>query len=480
MPSHTADDLADAAWEMADGSIAPSERLKQVIEAAKAVGGSLASLTVLDNDPYRQWTPARRRDGEWFAEAIDALGIVGRIHLRGLHYVFLGRTRPDGTPHPNTLKGWGWLEDAAKAARWLGLVPFEKIVDARNAEPVVRLASAGDEPGAVWLSPASEPCPSAIELPDIDIYVPVFDMLPGFSLTGFKRAQPYRIVLIGEKVSLEHVLYPVAEEYDADLYLPTGDISDTHIHRITADAADDGRPLRVLYFADCDPGGWNMGIAVARKLQALRDLYFPGLEFQLRRVALTPDQVREHGLPSNPIKSGDPRSRAWKEAMGLEGTEIDALASLQPDLLREIAEDAILDYYDPDLDYRVSRAKNELRHEIRTQLNEQTGGELLRRKARAVERCREIEEAAQRRLGEAVQAAVARENQRIDEDLAVLYREINDGLAVDLDAVQWPSGGLIPPRPELPPEPEPLIDSALSWVEQTRRLIASKKYEEGA
>lgn len=30
-------------------------------------------------------------------------------------------------------------EEAAKAARWLGLVPFEKIVDERNEPPVFAL-----------------------------------------------------------------------------------------------------------------------------------------------------------------------------------------------------------------------------------------------------------------------------------------------------------------------------------------------------
>ena len=29
------------------------------------------------------------------------------------------------------------------------------------------------------------------------------------------------------------------------------------------------RPLIVFYFADCDPSGWQMGISVSRKLQAL-------------------------------------------------------------------------------------------------------------------------------------------------------------------------------------------------------------------
>jgi hypothetical protein len=38
-----------------------------------------------------------------------------------------------------------------------------------------------------------------------------------------------------------------------------------------------------------------MGISVARKLQAFRAVFYPEIEFELLRVALTPDQVRECG-----------------------------------------------------------------------------------------------------------------------------------------------------------------------------------------
>ena len=46
--------------------------------------------------------------------------------------------------------------------------------------------------------------------------------------------------------------------------------------------------MRVFYFADCDPAGWQMPISVARKLQAQKALHFPELEFEVHRVALYP------------------------------------------------------------------------------------------------------------------------------------------------------------------------------------------------
>ena len=44
--------------------------------------------------------------------------------------------------------------------------------------------------------------------------------------------QPYRLVLIGEKSSLGRVLTPLAAGYQADLYLPTGEISDTLMYQM--------------------------------------------------------------------------------------------------------------------------------------------------------------------------------------------------------------------------------------------------------
>jgi hypothetical protein len=291
-------------------------------------GCSLKDLTVLapQNDPFRVDTPARHRDGKWLAITARDLGLGDRkIHLRGLHYMVLGRIKPDGSKYRNTDADWLWLQgDAAKAARWLGYIPFDQIVDQRNAEPEVREFSRPD-PWA-YLTVGID-----VDLPDAD------DIMPGLAVEDFRGVQPYRVTMIGEKSSLADVLGPLARDYRADLYLPTGEMSDTLIYRIARTAAADGRPLVVLYFADCDPAGWQMPISVGRKLQAHRELLGGRFEFEVHRVALTPDQVREYGLPSTPLKDTEKRASSWQREMQVEQTEIDALASLHPDLLLRIA-----------------------------------------------------------------------------------------------------------------------------------------------
>ena len=189
--------------------------------------------------------------------------------------------------------------------------------------------------------------------------------------------QPCRLALVGEKSSLAEVLSPLADRYDADLFLPTGEISDTQIYLMARAAEGDSRPLVVLYFADCDPAGWQMGISVSRKLQALKILLLQMPDFEVRRVALLPGQVREHGLPSTPLKATEKRADPWRAAMGVEQTEIDALASLRPELLRQAAEDAIGPFYDRTLNSRVAAARRRWLSEAQEAVERATDAEQL-------------------------------------------------------------------------------------------------------
>jgi hypothetical protein len=112
-------------------------------------------------------------------------------------------------------------------------------------------------------------------------------------LAGFAARQPYRLVDFGEKTSLADVLGPVAEAYQADLYLCSGQISDTLVYRIAAN----GRPLVVFTFSDFDPSGhWDMPTVIGRKLQTFQASHFPGLDFKVVVAALTVEQVAEFRL----------------------------------------------------------------------------------------------------------------------------------------------------------------------------------------
>jgi hypothetical protein len=416
--------------------------LRLALDVARAERGlSMKDLTVLSaqRDPFRLDTPARHRDGQWLADAITDLGLTGRrIHLRGLHYAVLGRTKPDGSPYTNTDDEWTWIsETAGKAARWLGYVPFEQIVDQRNDEPVIRVFDQ-PEPDA-WLTVGVR-----VDIPD------AADLMPEAVIEGFAGVQPYKLAIFGEKSSLTEVLAPLAEAYRADLYLPTGEISDTLLHRMATVGAADGRPMVVLCFSDSDPGGWQMPISIARKLQAFRVLLCPELDFEVHRVALTPDQVREYGLPYTPLKETERRGDSWRELMGVEQTEIDALASLRPDLLREIARDALDQFFDHTLDSRVFAAESQWYRDAAWTLENSTD---------------------QAALGQLRTLAAERLTEMQDE-----IRQLNAQMRVAADGFE------LPPIPEAPPaavpirRSAPLIDSRWSFAEQCHALIESKAY----
>ena len=287
--------------------------LRERIEAEVELRGlPLRALTVMSNltDPYRIDTPANRRDAEWLAQAWETSGARRPIHLRGLHYAIVSTPEvpamPGGQPYHNTFECWTWLQAVANKARWLGVVRFEDVTDERNAAPQIHTEyvdeietgiSTKDGLAHLWL-PGS-----------------IADLLPEVSVSLVSARQAYRLVFIGEKQSLEAVLLPLAREYRAELVLPTGELSTTLLYGITKRAWQDGRPCRIFYCSDFDPTGFHMPIEVSRKLQALVDDRFPELDVQLRRCALTADQVQDLGLPSTPMKVRFPRNFVFQAGM---------------------------------------------------------------------------------------------------------------------------------------------------------------------
>lgn len=422
---------------------------------------SMKDLTVLavQNDPFRIDTPAGHRDGEWLAMNAERLGLADRtIHLRGLHYALVtdAPAKPNGGTYRNTEADWEWLQDkAADAARWLGYIGFDRIVDQRNDKPTVRV----HKPLQPWpyLSVGID-----VDIPD------AADVEPRVGVLNFDGVQPYKLVLIGEKSSLAEALDPIADRYTADLYLPTGEISDTLIYQLAKVGAEDGRPMVVFYFSDADPAGWQMPISVSRKLQAFtalgtvdvpvqdgygngyaRQVDFADLQFEVHRVALTPDQVREYELPSTPLKATEKRADAWQEAMGVEQTEIDALASLRPDLLRQLARGAIEPFYDSTLASRVWQARDEWHRQAQTIVDEAIDQDRLDR----------LRDEAARKLAEL--------RDEID--------AINNALQLDASDFDLPPA-VVPVAEADGSNGLPLLDSRWSFAEQTRALIESKAY----
>jgi hypothetical protein len=371
-----------------------------------------------------------------------------RLHLRDIHYAFIGKAvLSDGTPYINTDENWNWLQShAAKAARWLGYVPFDAITDARNEAPLIRVREPLSQDG-VWANISTG---VYVERPSLG------SIMPRATLFGFEREQPYRLAFFGEKTSLASILEPIANHYGADLYLPTGEISDTQLHTMASTGSADGRKLIVFTLTDFDPAGWQMSVSIGRKLQAFKDLSFPDLEFEVRPIALTGEQARSLDLPSTPLKETERRGSKWRAAMGWEQTEINALSTLQPDVLRKIVQEAVAPFIDHTLGPRIRKAKAEWERRAYEQIQEQLDAEQLSA----------LRADAEERLSE-----MCMELDRIKAEIESAMSDIR----VDV------------PKPEIPEididdtlQGKPLVASAWPWPDQTKALKAHKSYTNGA
>jgi hypothetical protein len=417
-------------------------------ELQEETGLTLDELSVFSgqNDPYRQDTDEKHREGAWLRRMMDThLTRTASIHLRGLHYVLVtkGVIKPDGQQYRNIHKHWFWMSDrVSRAARWLGYVPFDRIVDERNAPPVIRPAALRLDPAStIWLASA----------PDFSN----FDKRELGPQAGLLEEpvspQKYRLACFGEKTSLEAVLLPVAEWCNADLYLAAGEQTISGIWCAARDAVADGRELIVFVFADCDPGGWQMVVSIAHKLRALRDLLFPKLRYRAFAPALTIDQVNSLDLPSTPLKETERRGTRWKDAFGIEQTEIDALATLQPLELDRIARQAIAPFFDETLKDRIEDATVDWQRAAQRRLNA----------------------AAARTAGYArLRADAATAIAQAQEALEAL-ESATDELDVDLPEFEMPE-----PEPDDDDADEPLVSSDMPLLEHVTKLKKRKGYED--
>jgi arsenate reductase-like glutaredoxin family protein len=343
--------------------------------------------------------------------------------------------KPNGTNYKNTYEDWTWLTTVAgKAARWLGYVPFDQIVDKRNAAPIIHRRAR--ENLDAWADASLD-----IDFPDEVGPIPVS--------TGFVPRQPYQFVIFGEKASLEEVVLPLAERFEADLYLVTGEISDTYIYQIAKDAVADGRPLIVFTLSDADPSGWQMPVSIGRKLQAFQDLLFPTLKFELVTAALTIEQVNHLNLPESPLSPKEKRADKWRDAHGIEQTEIDALTTPErQDDLRQIINDAFIPYFDFDLERRVAKAKAKWTKAAQNAIDAAVDTDRLQ--------------------------AVRDRADVIRTEITDLDSELNDIAAgIELPPMRVPEASIDEDLPR-----QALISLDHDWIEATEALKAHRKYQD--
>lgn len=171
----------------------------------------------------------------------------------------------------------------------------------------------------------------------------------GAQIRGYRRdkqaGQHVYVELWCEAAGMMPQLHRVADEYSVPVYSCGGFSSLSAVRHIVDRVVKRNVPTVLLHVGDLDPSGASIYDAMTEDAMAFleRDALLRGVHrLEPVRVALTPAQVVDHGLPTAPAKASDGRSRNWQG-----GTcQVEALP---PDVLAEIVGEAILCRLDEEL-----------------------------------------------------------------------------------------------------------------------------------
>jgi hypothetical protein len=451
----------------ADTEIIGADTYDLIVALAEALGRPVKTLLALapNNDPFFAGRGARREGAEWFAELWNRFGFGPGTHIRRVHYILVSQGEPiiwiDGTAYQNTDNCWYNLKTSSRDARYLRLVPIEHFDDRRNDgvhEYLFSSAQAAtltveeanhlstDLSALWWLSSGlCEPSDYVFEPPVVD--------------------QRYHIELWAEKTTMNDVLLDLGQLYGLNVVAATGEISLTHCHRLVERAKTIGRPVRILYNTDFDPGGMSMPVAAARKIEFLIRRDALDLDIQLRPIVLTHEQCVHYRLPRTPIKESESRGEKFEERFGKGATELDALEALHPGELRRLLVNEINRYHDYDLDDRVAEAAEGVRGE----LGEIRDGILYRHKATLAALRKDLGELVRKINAELKRIAgrYAKAFKKITERHNELQTKITEELEDEAPDVD---GGMEWPEPDEGDEDDdPLFDSTRDYVEQADR-----------
>lgn len=165
------------------------------------------------------------------------------------------------------------------------------------------------------------------------------DSWKGFSMPMWEE-QPRNVLISLEKDALSRLVSRVANRYSVRTFPTRGYPSFSYVQRMANYIQNQlgGKPTAVLYFGDFDPSGVDIERDLSQRLEK-----YGATQFKVKRIALTPDQIRDHQLPPMPVKRSDARSEGFLEEFGDRAVELDAL---DPNRLQRLVEEAILEQID--------------------------------------------------------------------------------------------------------------------------------------
>src|SRR6266487_587777 len=328
------------------------ETISETAKKAKLPVKMLLALSP-GNDPFFVGSPSQIRLAVWFQRNWTPLR-TRELHLRGIHYALVGSAQDwNGRPYDNTDRNWNTLVEAAKYARYLGLIPFDAIPDHKAAPPILN---------AYYYDHGDSK-------PDIESLRNKVLREARFEPFNPYLVLPYHQEVWIEKTSLENVLGPICRRYGANLIQGEGQLSVTSVNLFMRRLRESGKPGRVYYVCDFDPQGDSMPTAVARKIEFFnRSVLEAGLDAKLKWLALSREQVIEHELPRTPIKESDMGRVGFEQRYGEGATELDALHARHPGVIENMVTRELSDHFDAEAWNAYVRENQRLDAELKRRL----------------------------------------------------------------------------------------------------------------
>lgn len=248
-----------------------------------------------------------------------------RLTLRQLYYQLVVRNVV-----PNTERSYKNLSTLVSDARLAGLMDWEAIED-RVRQP--RLP-----PEFANLGELIEAAISSYRLPRW-------------------AGQDYYVELWVEKDALAGVLAPLARKFHVTLMVNRGYSSQSAMHESANRFLDHEVQPVLLYLGDHDPSGEDMVRDIRDRL-----LMFGVHRIDVRKIALTMEQVEKYNPPPNPAKITDPRSNGYIAKHGESSWEVDALP---PEVLAKIIESHINQFLDGGMMNAIIQQENKDKERLR-------------------------------------------------------------------------------------------------------------------
>lgn len=243
------------------------------------------------------------------------------ISVRGLFYRVMSRGLV-----PKTEQGYGVVQREALKMRRAGELPYRWIAD-----------------GSRWMSKP-------------DSWSSLDSMLQT-AASSYRKAlwddQDVHVEIWAEKDAISGVVYQVTSEFDVPLMVSRGFSSETFLYDTAQDINYDQKSAIIYQLGDHDPSGVAAWEDIKTKLRGFVD---PWIDLEFERIAVTPEQVAEYGLPTRPTKKSDRRAAKFEG----DSVEVDALPT---PVLRRLVREAIETWIDPEA-LRLTRIAEQSERDI--------------------------------------------------------------------------------------------------------------------